>query len=87
MDTLREREYPLLDLYGHVYLDYTAVNLCPSSLVERHLALLKSHAGQVQQANRAQDSHVGDLAGFVDGGFPSRESAAAAIGRRVEYSV
>jgi selenocysteine lyase/cysteine desulfurase len=42
MDNLREREYPLLDRRGHVYLDYTAGNLCPLSLVERHLALLKS---------------------------------------------
>ncbi len=42
LDDLREREYPLLDRDGHVYLDYTAGNVCPRSLVERHLALLKS---------------------------------------------
>jgi hypothetical protein len=42
MDNLREREYPLLDLHGHVYLDDTAGNLYPLSPIERHLALLKS---------------------------------------------
>jgi selenocysteine lyase/cysteine desulfurase len=41
-DDLRRSEYPLLDQRGHVYLDYTAGNLCPLSLVERHLALLKA---------------------------------------------
>ena len=40
LDDLRAREYPLLDRQGHVYLDYTAGNLCPVSIVERHLALL-----------------------------------------------
>jgi molybdenum cofactor sulfurtransferase len=42
-DDLRAREYPLLDALGHVYLDYTAANLAPLSLVERHLALLRDH--------------------------------------------
>ena len=43
LDDLRAREYPLLDRLGHVYLDYTAGNLVPCSLVERHLALLRDH--------------------------------------------
>ena len=43
LDELRAREYPLLDSTGHVYLDYTAGNLTPLSLIERHLALLKQH--------------------------------------------
>ena len=42
LDDLRAREYPLLDRQRHVYLDYTAGHLCPASLIERHLALLKS---------------------------------------------
>jgi len=41
LDDLRAREYPLLDGIGHVYLDYTAGNLVPLSLVERHMALLR----------------------------------------------
>ena len=41
LDTLRAREYPLLDERHHVYLDYTAGNLCPFSLIDRHAALLK----------------------------------------------
>ncbi len=43
LDALRAREYPLLDAHGHVYLDYTAGNLVPASLVERHLRLLRDH--------------------------------------------
>ena len=43
LDDLRAREYPLLDSLGHVYLDYTAGNLVPLSLVERHAALLRDH--------------------------------------------
>jgi molybdenum cofactor sulfurtransferase len=43
LDDLRAREYPLLDSLGHVYLDYTAGNLVPLSLVERHAALLREH--------------------------------------------
>src|SRR5687767_13414463 len=43
LDDLRAREYPLLDSTGHVYLDYTAGNLVPRSLVERHIALLRTH--------------------------------------------
>ena len=43
LDDLRARDYPLLDHIGHVYLDYTAGNLVPHSLVERHLALLRDH--------------------------------------------
>jgi len=43
LDGLRARDYPLLDLTGHVYLDYTAANLVPRSLVDRHAALLRDH--------------------------------------------
>ena len=43
LDDLRAREYPLLDSLGHVYLDYTAGNLVPLSLVDRHMALLRDH--------------------------------------------
>jgi len=43
LDDLRARDYPLLDRLGHVYLDYTAGNLVPLSLVERHAALLHDH--------------------------------------------
>lgn len=43
LDDLRAQEYPLLDSSGHIYLDYTAGNLAPLSLVDRHLALLRSH--------------------------------------------
>ena len=43
LDDLRAREYPLLDSGGHVYLDYTAGNLVPLSLLERHTALLRNH--------------------------------------------
>ena len=43
LDDLRAREYPLLDGFGHVYLDYTAGNLVPLSLIERHTALLRDH--------------------------------------------
>jgi molybdenum cofactor sulfurtransferase len=43
LDDLRAREYPLLDSLGHVYLDYTAGNLVPRSLVDRHMALLRDH--------------------------------------------
>jgi len=43
LDDLRARDYPLLDGLGHVYLDYTAGNLVPLSLVERHIALLRDH--------------------------------------------
>jgi molybdenum cofactor sulfurtransferase len=43
LDALRAREYPLLDALGHVYLDYTAANLAPLSLIERHLGLLRDH--------------------------------------------
>ena len=43
LDDLRARDYPLLDSLGHVYLDYTAGNLVPLSLIDRHLALLRDH--------------------------------------------
>ena len=43
LDDRRAREYPLLDSLGHVYLDYTAGNLVPLSLVDRHMALLRDH--------------------------------------------
>ena len=42
LDDLRLREYPLLDAEGHVYLDYTAANLSPRSLIARHTDLLQS---------------------------------------------
>ncbi len=43
LDDLRARDYPLLETTGHVYLDYTAANLIPQSLVARHGALLRDH--------------------------------------------
>jgi len=43
LDELRAREHPLLDAQRHVYLDYTAGNLVPRSLVDRHAALLREH--------------------------------------------
>lgn len=43
LDGLRAREYPLLDEVGHVYLDYTAGNLVPQTLLERHMRLLREH--------------------------------------------
>ena len=43
LDDLRARDYPLLEATGHVYLDYTAANLIPQSLVARHAALLRDH--------------------------------------------
>ena len=43
LDDRRARDYPLLDSLGHVYLDYTAGNLVPLSLVDRHMALLRDH--------------------------------------------
>lgn len=42
LDDLRAKEYPLLDSTGQIYLDYTAGNLVPLSLVDRHLALLRT---------------------------------------------
>src|SRR5918993_838263 len=43
LDDLRAREYPLLDRLGHVYLDYTAGNLVPLTLLDRHMQLLRDH--------------------------------------------
>jgi selenocysteine lyase/cysteine desulfurase len=43
LDDLRQRNHPLLDGLGHVYLDYTAGNLVPLGLVERHASLLRDH--------------------------------------------
>ena len=43
LDAIRARDFPLLDALGHVYLDYTAANLVPLSLLERHTALLRDH--------------------------------------------
>ena len=43
LDALRQRDYPLLDGLGHVYLDYTAGNLIPLSLLERHTSFLRDH--------------------------------------------
>jgi selenocysteine lyase/cysteine desulfurase len=41
LDAVRAREYPLLDARRHVYLDYTAGNLAPRSLIDRHFDLLR----------------------------------------------
>ena len=41
LDALRAREYPLLDLQGHIYMDYTAGNLAPRSLIDGHAAMLR----------------------------------------------
>jgi len=41
LDDVRMHEYPLLDAEGHVYLDYTAANLPPRSLIARHADLLR----------------------------------------------
>lgn len=43
LDDLRARDYPLLDDLGHVYLDYTAGNLVPLTLLDRHMQLLRDH--------------------------------------------
>ncbi len=43
LDDIRRRNHPQLDGLGHVYLDYTAGNLVPLELVERHAALLRDH--------------------------------------------
>ena len=43
LDDLRAREYPLLDGLEHVYLDYTAGNLVPVTLLDRHLQFLRDH--------------------------------------------
>jgi molybdenum cofactor sulfurtransferase len=43
LDEVRAREYPLLDATGHIYLDYTAGNLVPRSLVARHVDLLNGN--------------------------------------------
>jgi len=43
LDDLRAREYSLLDQQHHVYLDYTAGNLCARTQLERHVALLRDH--------------------------------------------
>src|SRR5688500_16226586 len=41
LDDVRRREYPQLDAQGHIYLDYTAANLPPRSLITRHANLLR----------------------------------------------
>ncbi len=43
LDDLRQSDYPLLDRLGYVYLDYTAGNLTPLSLLERHETFLRDH--------------------------------------------
>jgi len=43
LDDRRASDFPLLDALGHVYLDYTAGNLVPHPLVDRHMALLRDH--------------------------------------------
>src|SRR5688500_1705324 len=54
LDDLRAREYPLLDGLGHVYVDYTAGNLVPLTLLERHMQLLRDHLlGNPHSANPA----------------------------------
>jgi molybdenum cofactor sulfurtransferase len=54
LDDLRSREYPLLDAGGQIYLDYTAGNLSPRSLIDRHAAVLRSHVlGNPHSSNPA----------------------------------
>lgn len=56
LDNLRTREYPLIDSLGQVYLDYTAGNLVPVSLIDRHLALLRDHLlGNPHSTNPASE--------------------------------
>jgi molybdenum cofactor sulfurtransferase len=43
LDEVRTREYPLLDAQRHVYLDYTAANVPPRSLIARHVDLLRGY--------------------------------------------
>ena len=43
LDEVRTREYPLLNAQRHVYLDYTAANVPPQSLIARHVDLLRGH--------------------------------------------
>ncbi len=43
LDSLRAREYPLLDDTGCTYLDYTAASLYSRSQLDRHFALLRDH--------------------------------------------
>src|SRR5262245_41408983 len=43
LDDLRQRNYPPLDSAGRVYLAYTAGNLIPLSVLERHTAFLRDH--------------------------------------------
>jgi selenocysteine lyase/cysteine desulfurase len=43
LDVVRMREYPLLNAQRHVYLDYTAANVPPQSLIARHVDLLRGH--------------------------------------------
>jgi selenocysteine lyase/cysteine desulfurase len=43
LDSLRAREYPLLDDVGCTYLDYTAASLYSRSQIDRHFALLRDH--------------------------------------------
>lgn len=42
LDRVRAEEFARLDEFGHVYLDHTGAGLYPVSLVEDHLALLRS---------------------------------------------
>lgn len=39
-EALRSTEYPALDEQNHVYLDFTGGNLCPKSILEKHVKLL-----------------------------------------------
>ncbi|MEJ7588723.1 MAG: aminotransferase class V-fold PLP-dependent enzyme [Ferruginibacter sp.] len=51
---LREKEYSRLDKQGHVYLDYTAGNIYPSCLVDKHCNYLQKEVyGNPHSANPA----------------------------------
>ena len=56
LDDLRHRNHPLLDGLGHVYLDYTAGNLVPLTLVERHASLLRDHVLGNPHSNTSSSS-------------------------------
>jgi molybdenum cofactor sulfurtransferase len=57
LDDVRQREYPLLDAQQHTYLDYTAANLPPRSLIARHGSLLRERLlGNPHSTNPASAS-------------------------------
>ena len=43
LDDVRATEFARLDAAGHVYLDHTGAGLYPRSLVDGHLAMLRTH--------------------------------------------